>query len=68
MTKKLPAKIFVKWDSPPNDSDGPYLLADTEMFGLVDSGKKKSVIGTYQLVETTEAEMVVSTSKPVKAR
>jgi hypothetical protein len=66
MKKKLPAKIFIKWDYPSNDE--AYLIADDEMYGLVDSGRKKSLIGTYQLIETTEAEMVVSTSKPVKAR
>jgi hypothetical protein len=67
MAKKLPAKIFVKWDYPPNDE--AFLLADDQMFGLVDSGRnKKSLIGTYQLIETTEAEMVVSTSTPIKAR
>ena len=68
MTKKMPTKIFVKWEYPASDGDGPYLIADTEMYGLVDSGKKKNIIGTYQLVETTEAEMVVSTKPPVKVR
>ena len=63
--KKLPAKIFVKWDF---GSEEAFLLADEDLYGLVDSGRKKSRIGTYQLVETTDAEMVVSTSKPVKAR
>lgn len=66
MTKKLPAKIFVKWDYPSKDE--AYLIADSEMYGLVDSGRRKCTIGTYQLIETTEAEMVVSTSKPIKAR
>lgn len=63
MTKKLPAKIFVKWEEPSNDE--PYLIAGQQMFGLVDVARKTR-IGTYQLVETTDAEMVVSTSKPVK--
>lgn len=48
-------------------NDEPYLVAGQEMYGLVDTGAKIK-IGTYQLVETTEAEMVVSTSKPAKAR
>jgi hypothetical protein len=65
MTKKLPAKIFVRWEYPSNDE--AYLIANDDLCGLVDSGRKKSIIGTYQLVETTEAEMVVSTSRPVKA-
>lgn len=65
MTKKLPSKIYVKWDTP---SDGEfYLLADDELYGLVETGIKKTRIGTYQLIETIDAEMVVSTSKPVKA-
>lgn len=65
MTKKLPATIYVKWDTP---SDGEfYLLADNELYGLVETGGKRTKIGTYRLVETTEAEMVVSTSKPIKA-
>jgi hypothetical protein len=66
MTKKLPAKIFVKWDHP-SGNDEAYLLADSQMYGLVDTGRKKSIIGTYQLVETTEAEMVVSTKRAVKS-
>jgi hypothetical protein len=65
MIKKLPAKIFVKWDEP---TDGEfYLLATDALYDLVDKGRKKTRIGTYQLVETVDAEMVVSTSKPVKA-
>lgn len=65
MTKKLPQKIFVKWEQPNNDE--PYMVAGTEMNGLVDVGGKTK-IGTYQLIETVDAEMVVSASKPVKAR
>lgn len=65
MTKKLPAKIFVKWEEPRNDE--AYLVAGQQMYGLVDAGTKVK-IGTYQLIETTEAEMVVSTSRPVKAK
>jgi hypothetical protein len=64
MTKKLPAKIFVKYEEPKNDE--PYLVASEKLYGLVDLGDKIK-IGTYILVETTEAEMVVSTSRPVKA-
>lgn len=64
MTKKLPKTIYVKWEDPRNDE--PYMVAADEMYGLVDVGGKTK-IGTYQLVETTEAEMVVSTKPPVKA-
>ncbi|MHB8272698.1 hypothetical protein [Bradyrhizobium sp.] len=63
--KKLPAKVFIKWDYP---SQGEaYLIADQQMFGLVGTdGKTK--IGAYQLIETVDAELVVSTSAPVKTR
>jgi len=64
MTKKFPPKIFVKWEKPSNDE--PYLVTSEEMYGLVDAGPKTK-IATYQLVETTEAEMVVSTTRPIKA-
>lgn len=63
MTKKFPKKIYVKWE----DSSGEtFLMAGENMYGMVDVGEK-TVIGTYQLVETTEAEMVVSTKPPKKA-
>lgn len=65
MTKKLPRQIFVKWEQLSNDE--PYLVASERMYGLVDTGEKTK-IGTYQLVETTDAEMVVSTSPPVKVK
>jgi len=64
MTKKFPSKIFVKWEKPSNDE--PYLVPSEEMYGLVDAGPKTKV-ATYQLIETTDAEMIVSTSRPVKA-
>jgi hypothetical protein len=65
MTKKLPKTIFVKWQEP--RADEPYLAASEEMYGMIEIGEK-AVVGTYQLVETTEAEMVVSTKTPKKAR
>lgn len=65
MTKKFPKTIFVKWEQPSNDE--AYLAAGQEMYGMVDVGGK-TVIGTYQLVETTEAEMVVSTKPPKRPR
>lgn len=65
MTKKMPKTIYVKWEAP--DRDEPYLVAGEEMYGMVEVGGK-TVIGTYQLVETTTAEMVVSTSAPKKTQ
>jgi hypothetical protein len=65
MTKKLPTMIFVKWDEPTNGEF--YLITSDELRGLVDTGREKSRIGTYQLVETVDAEMIVSTSKPIKS-
>lgn len=64
MTKKLPSKIFVRWEQP--RADEPYLVAGTELYGMVEGSKIK--IGTYVLVETVDAELVVSTSKPVKTK
>jgi hypothetical protein len=43
-----------------------YLAAGESMYGMVEVGGK-TVIATYQLVETTEAEMVVSTKPPKKS-
>ena len=62
MTKKLPTQIFVRWEEPSNDE--PFLIAGQAMYGLVEGPKVK--IGTYQLVETVDAEMVVSTTNPTK--
>lgn len=62
--KKLPQKIFARWEEPRNDE--PYLTAGTALYGLVDGGKVK--IGTYVLVETVDAELVVSTTNTVKAK
>ncbi len=64
MTKKLPKTIFVKFEEPSNDE--PYMVAGEKMYGLVEIGGK-TVIGTYQLVETTVAEMVVKTAIPKRA-
>ncbi len=65
MTKKLPKTIYVKWEEP--RSDEPYMVAGQDFDGMVDVGGR-TVIGTYQLVETTTAEMVVKTVTPKKAR
>lgn len=64
MAKKLPSTIYVKFETPSNDE--PYLVASPDMYGLTEPGEVIK-IGTYQLVETTDAQMIVSTSKPVKA-
>lgn len=63
MNKKFPKKVFVKWDSSAGEM---FLVAGENMYGMIDAGEK-TVIATYQLVETTEAEMVVSTKPPKKA-
>lgn len=65
MSKQFPKTIFVKWEKPSNDE--AYLAAGEKMYGMVDIGGK-TVVATYQLVETTEAEMVVSTKPPRRPR
>jgi hypothetical protein len=65
MTKKMLKTIYVKWDKPSNDE--PYMLAGEDFDGMVDVGGK-TVIGTYQLVETTTAEMVVKKIAPKRSR
>lgn len=64
MTKKFPKTIFVRWEQPSRDE--AYLAAGEDMYGMVEVGGK-TVIATYRLVETTEAEMVVSTKPPKKS-
>jgi putative Ca2+/H+ antiporter (TMEM165/GDT1 family) len=64
MTVKFPKKIYVKWEKPARDE--AFLVAGEEMYGLVELGDK-TMIATYQLVETTEAQMVVSAKPPKKA-
>lgn len=65
MSKKFPSKIFVKYEEPSKDE--PYLLANQDMYALTEPGAVIK-IATYQLVETVDAKMVVSTSAPVKAK
>jgi hypothetical protein len=65
MTKKMLKTIYVKWDQSSNDE--PYMLAGEDFDGMVDVGGK-TVIGTYQLVETTTAEMVVKKIAPKRSR
>lgn len=62
MAKQLPKKLFAKIE---HDGDNSYFVADSDLYTLVEKGEKVQ-IGTYQLVETTYAEAVISTSKPVK--
>ena len=66
MTKKMPKTIYVKWEEP-GGREEPFMLAGEDFDGMVDVGGK-TVIGTYQLVETTTAEMVVKTAAPKKSR
>ncbi len=65
MTKKMPKTIYVKWEQPSNDE--AFLVAGEWFDGMVEVGGK-TVIGTYQLVETTTAEMVVKTAPAKKSR
>jgi hypothetical protein len=65
MTKKMLKTIYVRWDKPSNDE--PYMLAGEDFDGMVDVGGK-TVIGTYQLVETTTAEMVVKKAASKRSR
>lgn len=61
--KALPKKIFVKTEK---ERDGTeYFVADANAFNLVEMGEKVRV-GTYQLVEISEAQGVASFSKPRK--
>jgi hypothetical protein len=63
MTKQLPKKLFAKIEQ--DGDNNSYFVADNDLYTLVEKGEKVQ-IGTYQLVETTYAEAVISTSKPVK--
>jgi len=65
MTKKMLKTIYVRWEKPGNDE--PYMLAGEDFDGMVEVGGK-TVIGTYQLVETTAAEMVVKKVAPKRSR
>lgn len=65
MTKKLLKTIYVKWEK--QGDDEPFMLAGEDFDGMVDVGGK-TVIGTYQLVETTTAEMVVKKVTPKRPR
>jgi hypothetical protein len=65
MTKKFPKTIFVKWEQPSKDES--FMVAGEDFDGMVDVGGK-TVIGTYQLVETTTAEMVVKKATSKQSR
>lgn len=60
MAKKLPKKLYIKIDGNPGEE---FYNASDELFHLVEMGVKVKV-GVYQLVELTEAEGVVETSRP----
>ena len=57
MAKKLPKTLYVKIEK---DSSTSYFVADEDMYGLAEMGKKIK-IGTYQLIEVTNAEVVLKT-------
>ena len=65
MAKKFPKTIFVKWEQPSNDE--AFMVAGEDFDGMVDVGGK-TVVGTYQLVETTTAEMVVKRAAPARSK
>jgi len=62
MAKQLPKKLFVKVET---DGDSSYFIADDTIYSMVEMGETIKV-GTYQLVETTFAKVVVETSRSVK--
>ncbi len=63
---KLPKRVFVYWET---GSDGSrWLEAETSLEKCAEKGKKR-IVGEYELVQTYETELVVSSevvSKPVK--
>ena len=60
--KQFPNRLFVKIE---DDGDKSYFVPSTQLYDLAEMGEKIK-IGVYQLVETTFAETVVKTSKPIK--
>lgn len=59
MAKKLPKTLYVKLEKDSN-SDTSYFVADEDMYGLAEMGERVK-IGTYQLIEVTNAEVVLKT-------
>lgn len=59
MARKFPKTLFVKIDG---NAGEEYFDAHEDMYVLCEKGDKIK-IATYQLVETTEAEVVLRTSK-----
>ncbi len=57
--KQLPKTIYVKIEKAPGES---YLVATANKYSLADQGEKTK-IGTYQLVETETAELVLKTQR-----
>lgn len=47
-TKKLPKRVFVKWEDDNGRSDPPYLVAET----TTESMEHGDAVGVYELVET----------------
>jgi hypothetical protein len=60
--QQFPNRLFVKVE---HDGDESYFISNAKLYDLAEMGEKIK-IGTYQLVETTFAETVVKTSKPIK--
>lgn len=61
MPKKLPKMLFVKIEQVGDDE--PYFVAAEAMYDLAEMGEKIK-IGTYKLVEVSDAEVVIKTSVP----
>lgn len=64
MAKKFPKTLFVKIEKP--GDDGAYFVASEGMYELCEMGDRIQ-IATYQLVEVTDAEVVLSTKPPRRA-
>lgn len=64
MAKALPKKLYAKIVT--DDAAGiSFVTCDESLDALVEKGERVT-IGTYELVEKSAAECVVSTGKPVK--
>lgn len=55
MAKKLPKVLYVKVEQ---DGDSHYFVADENVYNLGEMGEKIK-IGTYKLVDTNDAQMLI---------
>lgn len=63
MAKRFPKRLYVKVDG---DRGEEYFVADDDLYGLAEMGETTK-IAVYDLVEVTEAKVMVETKK-VRAR